>query len=171
MSVVNSEESEEIFDDEIQSSSEGSLGEEDDLIPGPGVNMPQMNLGGNTKFNQGNFNGKEPKFNSPNIDSKNMKMGNMGGNMTGPNTKGALNFEQNKESSQIFGIKTSGKKKNVNMPNMNMPDMPPSALLDDDYEKNYGIEMGRIGSDNQRFSGKGDMNFGGSLIGSAADEK
>lgn len=31
MSVVNSEESEEIFDDEIQSSSEGSLGEEDDM--------------------------------------------------------------------------------------------------------------------------------------------
>jgi len=31
VSVVNSEESEEIFDDEIQSSSEGSLGEEDDL--------------------------------------------------------------------------------------------------------------------------------------------
>lgn len=31
VSVVNSEESEEVFDDEIQSSSEGSLGEEDDI--------------------------------------------------------------------------------------------------------------------------------------------
>ena len=46
-----------------------SMGEEDDLIPGTGVNMPQMNsnLGG-----KGNFNGKSP----PNTDFKNMKLGN-----------------------------------------------------------------------------------------------
>jgi hypothetical protein len=51
-----------------------SMGEEDDLIPGTGVNMPQMNLGGNAKFNPAGFPNKEPKFNAPNIDS--MKMGN-----------------------------------------------------------------------------------------------
>ena len=51
-------------------------------------------------------------------------MGNLGGNIQGPNIKGALNFEQNKESSQIFGIRTSGKKKkNMDMPNMGMPNM------------------------------------------------
>ena len=169
-----------------------SIGEEDDLIPGTGVNMPQMNVSG-----KGNFNGKDAKFNKPNMDSKNMKMGgmgNLGGNIQGPNVKGNLNFEQNKESSQIFGIKTSGKKKknldmpNMNMPNMNVPstnvsnmnmnmqnnmdmNMPPSALLDDDYDPNYGIEMGRINSEKQKSTRTGDLNYAGSLIGSVPDEK
>lgn len=72
-----------------------SMGEEDDLIPGTGVNMPQMNLG-NQKFNQGGFPGKDPKFNAPNVDSKNLKLGEQ---IQGPNIKGGLNFEQKKESS------------------------------------------------------------------------
>lgn len=53
-------------------------------------------------------------------------------------------------------------------------DMPPSALLDDESDHNYGIEMGRMSSDNQRFKGKmkdGDLNYAGSLIGSVPDEK
>ena len=44
--------------------------------------------------------------------------------------------------------------------------MPPSALLDDDYDPNYGIEMGRINSEKQKSTRMGDLNYAGSLIGS-----
>jgi len=67
-------------------------------------------------------------------------------------------------------MKSSGKK--MNPPKM---DMPASALLDDDYDNNYGMEMGRMSSDGPKMKGKmpggGDHNFGGSLLGSVPDEK
>lgn len=77
-----------------------------------------------------------------------------------------MNFEQVKETSQIFGINKSNKKQNV------MP--PASALLDDGYDDNLAIEMGRMSSEEPKSKEKKqplDFNYGASVIGSAHDEK
>lgn len=86
--------------------------------------------------------------------------------MQGPNITGQMNFEKAKETSQIFGINKSNKKQNV------MP--PASALLDDGYDDNLGVEMGRMSSEGQKSKEKQrtiDYNYGASVIGSTHDEK